>query len=48
MASNLAEVDIPGAALGNRDPEVLKVAELKFWLCCRGATGLSNLKTKAD
>ena len=48
MASNLTEVDIPGAALGNRYPEALKVAELKFWLRCRGAMGLSKLKTKAD
>ena len=48
MASNLTEVDIPGASLGNRDPESLKVAELKFWLRCRGATGLSRLKTKAE
>ena len=48
MASNLTEADIPGAALGNRDPEALKVAELKFWLRCRGSTGLSKLKTKAD
>ena len=42
------EADIPGAALENRDPEVLKVAELKLWLHFRGATGLSKLKTKAD
>ena len=48
MASNLTEVDIPGAALGNRDPEPLKVAELKFWLRCQRATRLSKLKTKAD
>ena len=34
MASNLTEADIPRAALGNRDPEALKVAELKFWLHC--------------
>ena len=40
--------DIPVAALGNCDPEALKVAELKFWLHCRGATGLSKLKTIAD
>ena len=45
MTSNLTEADIPQAALGNRDPEALKVAELKFWLRCRGATGL---KTKAN
>ena len=48
MASNLTEADIPGASLGDRNPEALKVAELKFWLRCRGATGLSKLKTKAD
>ena len=48
MATNLTEADIPGASLGNRDPQTLKVAELKFWLRCRGATGLSKLKTKAN
>ena len=48
MASNLMEADIPGASLGNRDPQTLKVVELKFWLRSRGATGLSKLKTKAD
>ena len=48
MASNLMEADIPGAALGNHDSEALKVVELKFWLRCREATGLSKLKTKQD
>ena len=48
MASNLTEADIPGASLGNRDPNTLKVVEFKFWLRCQGATGLSKLKTKAD
>ena len=48
VVNTLTEADIPGASLGNRDPEALKVAELKFWLRCRGATGLSKLKTKAD
>ena len=48
MANNLMEADIPGASLGSHDPEALKVAELKFWLCCRGATELPKLKTKAD
>ena len=38
--------DIPGAALEKRDPESLKVAELKFWLRCQGETGLSKLKNK--
>ena len=28
MASNLTEADIPQAALGNRDPEALKVEVL--------------------
>ena len=48
MGSNLMEADIPGASLGDRNPEALKVTELKFWLRCRGATRLSKLKTKAD
>ena len=47
MERNLKEADIPGASLGDRNPEALKVKELKFWLRCRGATGLSKLKTKA-
>ena len=39
----LTEDDIPGAALGARQPEELKVSELKRWLACRGAsrTGLT-------
>ena len=48
MASNLMEVDIPGASLGDHNLEALKVKELKFWLHCRRATGLSKLKTKVD
>ena len=48
VVNTLTEADIPGASLGNRDPEALKVAELIFYLHCRGATGLSKLKTKAD
>ena len=46
MASKLKEADIPGASLEGRAPEALKIAELKFWLRCRGANGLSKLKTK--
>ena len=38
----LMEADIPGASLGGCDPEKLKVAELKFWLRCRGATGKAD------
>ena len=48
MASVLTEADIPGASLEGRAPEALKVAELKFWLRCRGAVGLSKLKTKNE
>jgi len=44
----LTEADIPGAFLEGRASEALKVAELKFWLCCRGAIGLSKLKTKNE
>ena len=32
MASELKEADIPGASLGGRTPESLKIAELRFWL----------------
>ena len=48
MASELKEADIPGASLGGRTPEALNIAELRFWLRCRGASGLSKLKTKSD
>ena len=48
MNTSLTVDDIPGASLGNREPEKFKVAELRFWLQCRGASGLSKLKTKAD
>ena len=47
-SSNLSADDIPGASLGDREPEKFKIAELRFWLQCRGARGLSKLKTKAD
>ena len=48
MNNALTEADIPGASLGNRDPQKFKIAELRFWPRCRGANGLSKLKTKAD
>ena len=48
MASKLKEADIPGVSLDGRAPEALKIAELKFWLCCRGASRLSKLKIKSD
>ena len=47
MVSELTEADIPGASLDGQAPETLKIAELKFWLRCHGANGLSNLKTKS-
>ena len=34
----LAEDDVLGASLQGRDPELLKVPELKRWLQCRGAS----------
>ena len=44
----LTEADIPGASLDDQAPKALKISELKFWLHCHGATGLSKLKTKND
>ena len=43
----LMEKDIPGAALGDRDPGNLKVEELKFWINCRGDRA-KGLKVKAQ
>ena len=34
----LAEDDVPGASLQERNPELLKVPELKRWLQCRRAS----------
>jgi len=48
MEVQLTEADIPGASLGKRPPGALKIAELKFWLHCRGASGLAKLKTKSN
>ena len=46
--SSLHERSIAGASLGGQTPEALKITELRFWLRCRGASGLSKLKTKSD
>ena len=35
----LRESDIPGASLGDRDINALKIPELKRWLVCRNASG---------
>ena len=43
--SCLRENDIPGASLGDRDPNSLKILELKCWLICRNA---STKGKKAD
>ena len=37
--------DVPGASLDGRNPERLKILELKHWLLCRGA---STKGKKAD
>ena len=34
----LNENDIPGASLGGRDLNSLKIPELKWWLTCRNAS----------
>ena len=44
-SSCLRENDIPGASHGDRDPNSLKIAELKRWLICRNA---STKGKKAD
>ena len=48
MASELTEMNIAGGSLERRAPEALNMVELKFWLGCRGARGLSKLKKKND
>ena len=37
-SSCLRENDIPGASLGDRDPNSLKILELRHWLICRNAS----------
>ena len=37
-SSCLRESDIPGASLGDRNPNSLKIPELKRWLICRNAS----------
>ena len=44
-SSCLRENVIPGASLGDRDPNSLKIPELKRWLICRNA---STKGKKAD
>ena len=39
-------LDILGASLAGREPQILKWDELRFWLKCRGDS-LKGLKTKA-
>jgi len=41
----LGQKDIPGTASGGRDPNSLKIPELKRWLTCRNA---STKGKKAD
>ena len=42
VSTKLQEKDIPGASLNGRDPNSLKVPELKRWLICRGASTRGN------
>ena len=42
VSTKLQEKDIPGASLNGRDPDTLKVPELKRWLICRGASIRGN------
>ena len=44
-SSCLHKNGIPGASLGDRDPNSLKIVELKHWLICRNA---STKGKKAD
>ena len=37
-SKQLHEEDIPGASLNGRDPNTLKIPELKRWLQCRNAS----------
>jgi len=43
----LKQADIPGASLLGQKPEVLRTAELRLLLKCRGDS-CSGLKTKAE
>uniref|UniRef100_A0A1X7UP24 Uncharacterized protein n=1 Tax=Amphimedon queenslandica TaxID=400682 RepID=A0A1X7UP24_AMPQE len=42
VSTKLQEKDIPGASLNGRDPNSLKVPELKRWLICRWASTKVN------
>ena len=45
QSSNVGKGDVPGSSLNGRNPEHLKVAELKYWLTSKG---LSTKGKKAD
>ena len=38
----LTESDVPGASLNGKQPEDLKISQLKRWLACRGAPVSGN------
>ena len=41
-STKLTGNDVPEAPLGDREPEKFKMAELRVWLQCRVARGLSK------
>ena len=43
--SCLRENDIPGTLLSDKDPNSLKIAELKCWLICRNASTKGKKQT---
>jgi len=47
MVSELTLADISGASSKGWALEAYKIAELKFWLYCCGASRLSKLKQRA-
>ena len=45
-STKLTADDVPEASLGDREPEKFKMAELRVWLQCRVARGLSKLRLR--
>ena len=44
--TKLTADDVPEASLGDREPEKFKMVELRVWLQCRVARGLSKLRLR--
>ena len=45
-STKLTADDVPEASLGDREPEKFKMVELRVWLQCRVARGLSKLRLR--